>query len=498
MAGTLGASMFDCYNELLCLGSTVNNLSDAVPAFDKQCQAGHTGPVCALCEEGYMRQGGECAECPQFNAPNVIGVVALILAVAAAIGLLYRKRKSRWVQPEVLKITITFFEIISVMNETFGDVGWPAAYRNVTSFIRAAFANVAELTALACAVHVNRFVHLAIWTLGVLLALVVVYALFRRAARRAGGAVRARLRQTCIERCFYVLFFAYPLLSPVVISIFICRTVAGTSYLVADHDPLSHTDVEAGGGVEHVLDHFLRCGFSFVVFVLLRRRVAAVAFVAEPFKPTGISRYWEVVVFAKKLFLTSILFSLPRGTSTRTSLAVLVSMLSLVLVLWHRPYLEDAHNRLEAAAWGALAITYFIVLLLKVHPTSSQRRVYGVILILLLVLVVLTAVWASVSLRDVAKHVLRKHRADDVSTGIELRTNSQRAILMWWITRRTAALTKILGQMQRGRALKPFSGTGSTTPAQTWSSPTARRAPHIPKWWRTRRTAVLEIRSIQQ
>ena len=84
--GTLDGTLFNCYDEVLCLGSTGNNLSDAAPAFDKQCLAGHTGPVCALCEDGYMRQGGACAECPPFNAPNVIGVVALVFAVAAALA----------------------------------------------------------------------------------------------------------------------------------------------------------------------------------------------------------------------------------------------------------------------------------------------------------------------------------------------------------------------------------------------------------------------------
>ena len=51
----------------------------------------------------------------------------------------------------------------------------------------------------------------------------------------------------------------------------------------------------------------------------------------------------------------------------------------------------------------------------------TQRRTFGVILILLLVLVVLTAVWAFVSLRDVATQALLKQRVDQASAEIELR-----------------------------------------------------------------------------
>ena len=50
----------------------------------------------------------------------------------------------------------------------------------------------------------------------------------------------AAARQACVERLFYVAFFAYPLVSPVVTSIFQCRDIAGVRYLEADFTQYKH------------------------------------------------------------------------------------------------------------------------------------------------------------------------------------------------------------------------------------------------------------------
>ena len=94
------------------------------------------------------------------------GLMLVLLAMIAFAALLYHKRKSPWRSSStvVVKILLTFFEMISVLNETFM-IRWPYSYRVVVSHVRAALAGIAELSALACGRAVNQLVHLLVWTL---------------------------------------------------------------------------------------------------------------------------------------------------------------------------------------------------------------------------------------------------------------------------------------------------------------------------------------------
>eukprot|EP00937_MAST-01D_sp_MAST-1D-sp2_P005419 g5419.t1 len=415
--GTLAGALYECFNEA-CRGSGAEANEGAgegededagggeaptverkMPAFDEQCEEGYTGPVCALCEPGYTRQGGECTYCPGFDAQNVAGVVIVVLAVIALAVLFYRHRRAAWMQPTVLSITLTFFEMISILDETF-NVKWPAGYSSLTSHIRAAFASFVELSALSCAAHIDRFAHLAIWTLGMLAVLALVYAHYRYAATAAprGDApvsTSDEPRQKWIRHSFYVLFYCYPLVSPVVISIFICRTIDDTPYLVADYtlhcegkEWALATVWAALWTVSYVV------GFPLLMWRALHQRWGVVQFVAADFKHTGVARYWPIIDFAKKLFLSSLVLFFPEGTSTRISLAVLVAATVLAMLLWYRPFHHSIHNRLDFAASSALVLTYFTGLMLQVHPALSQEHAFSAILVVLVVGVAIAALVA--------------------------------------------------------------------------------------------------------
>eukprot|EP00937_MAST-01D_sp_MAST-1D-sp2_P004612 g4612.t1 len=444
-----GTELYECFSDA-CIGSGQDEDEDSdegesgaddasleargelrsYPAFDSQCEEGYTGPVCALCTANYSKHGNECVACPPLNASNVAGTIALVFAVLALLLLLYRKRHdARWQRPVVLKITLTFLEMISLMNETFS-TRWPDEFRSLASTLRGAFASVEHLSAQACASHMHRFAALAVWTMGVLAVLAAIYGRHRWRAAQSGGdaAARSASWKSCIYRIFWVLFFAYPLLSPIVISIFICRTIAGTPYLVADYtvtcDTSTWTLAALWAGLWTV---FFVVGFPLALLVALRRRDGRVPdFVSAVYRDEGIARYWEVVDFGKKLFLSTVLLAVPEGTATRLSLAVLASGILLVATVWHKPYHEHAHNRLELAAMSALSLAYFIGLMIKVHPGQSQRRAFGVILVLLVVGVAFAAVAAAIGTRRIRRHAFRKRSAPEPFAAlgdIELQTD---------------------------------------------------------------------------
>ena len=84
---------FQCFVQNACLGS--NSSDTGAPNFDSQCAAGHTGPVCALCMNGWAMHGRHCARCTSAPAATLAATASLISLGAVAVTLLafrFRKR----------------------------------------------------------------------------------------------------------------------------------------------------------------------------------------------------------------------------------------------------------------------------------------------------------------------------------------------------------------------------------------------------------------------
>ena len=120
-------------------------------------------------------------------------------------------------------------------------------------------------------------------------------------------------------------------------------------------------------------------GYPLALWRALHKRWRAVAFVADDYKRKGVGRYWPVIDFAKKLFLSSLVLFFPEGTSTRISMAVLVAGIVLVALVWYKPFHHSIHNKLDFAASSALVLTYFTGLMLQVHPALSQQNAFAAI-----------------------------------------------------------------------------------------------------------------------
>jgi hypothetical protein len=463
--------LYACYQEGACIGSEEQeecngaNGENCLPPLRKQCKCDeknvnipdavkvcYTGPVCALCESGtsddgapwrYTRQGGECRRCAgSGERADVTGIVLLVLFVFFLVVNLYRKRRATWLVP-IVKIVLTFVEMISLLEESFA-VPWPKNYRSLMSSVRVALASLAELSALACAVHVDRYVQLLIWTFGMLVVWALIWARYRWLAKRGDGAAR----QEALKRLFYVSFFCYPLVAPIVTSIFQCRDVAwcdrgekscdpsahNVSFLKADYTlrcddsypegapwPPPWAAMAAWSGLWTV---FFIVGFPALTAVTLRRRYPSAAFLTEHYHDHGPRRYWEVVDMLKKVLLTSFLLVFDEGTRARIAMAVLIAGVFLLLHVRYQPYHSVLHNRLETVALAALTLTYFIGLLIKAESTelSTIEGAFDVILIALVASVVLaTVLLVYIALKaghETLEHV--KHDHNDGEHTIEM------------------------------------------------------------------------------
>jgi predicted outer membrane repeat protein len=292
--------LYVCYQEHVCIGSekqeeehcTGAGGKSCLPDFDKQCKPGYEGPVCAMCADGFTRQGAGCEECAGFNGENVAGVVLLVLGTLALALFLYHKQRAEWCQPALLKILLTFIEMLSLLEETFA-VAWPTFFSSVTGVVRAALGSVAQLSALSCAVHVNRYVQLMIWTLVMLSAALAIVGRYRWIVHHSAKRADSAARQQCVKRIFYLGFFCYPLVSPIITSIFQCREVAGVSYLEADYTLHCYEDwwplVVAWSGLWSLL---FVAGFPALAAVALHGRWPSAEFIAEHYHNHGVRRYF--------------------------------------------------------------------------------------------------------------------------------------------------------------------------------------------------------------
>ena len=219
----------------------------------------------------------------------------------------------------------------------------------------------------------------------------------------------------CYIALFYLAFVCYRLASPVIFSIFLCRTVDDVSYLVADFtltcDDASWRLAVAWSALwtaGYVL------GFPALMLVALRRRWAEVDFVAKHYvddegEQRGWSKCWEVVILAMPLCLTCLINVFPKGTRERIAIAVLLSGGFLLLHVRYQPFRHSAHNHLETVAYSALTLTYFIGLLMQSDAApQSQYHAFDAILLLLTAVVVLSAVAVAVIGARAGYHVLRE------------------------------------------------------------------------------------------
>ena len=110
-----------------CVGGTVLNSTDSM------CRTGHTGPMCAVCVEGYAKTGeGLCAECPPERADLNIAVTALapIGLIAVVVVMIATANADPHASVDgnqfsgIMKITSSMLQVYTVCAGF--DVKWPS------------------------------------------------------------------------------------------------------------------------------------------------------------------------------------------------------------------------------------------------------------------------------------------------------------------------------------------------------------------------------------
>jgi hypothetical protein len=197
---------------------------------------------------------------------------------------------------------------------------------------------------------------------------------------------------------FYILYVAYPFACPKIASIFICRDVAGTSYLEADYTIHCGTGEWYGYSVyAGILMAIYVVGFPLAALLFVKFKGGSTehrerySFFFADFKVEGISRFWEVIELVRKLVLSTFLSFFRKHSVLQIATALLIMTFAICAQAAFSPFKARLNNRLQLFALGVLWMTYYSGILLKVRSVSAGNGL-GVLLTIMMSSVVVATV----------------------------------------------------------------------------------------------------------
>ena len=110
---------------------------------DHQCKDGYRGPLCMLCDDGYVLIGTNCEVCEE--DPDFIGACIFLLSSALLLFgvsfVVLARTKSHLEEHDsdteerdhfrdILKILISYMQITSVMTLTYSSITWPKSFKS--------------------------------------------------------------------------------------------------------------------------------------------------------------------------------------------------------------------------------------------------------------------------------------------------------------------------------------------------------------------------------
>jgi len=355
--------------------------------FNSTCNGNRMGALCAVCLPGFQSNNGidACEPCPTANNAWFQAVLFTLLIVAAVVVMYWfvlradrdlmaeaeardneyhiwedgkvpaarRGRKSNFMFK--FKIIIGFLQI--AFNLSFvADIPWPRMYLDFINSFQWINVDFVPWRAVGCVQPMDFYIKLVVVTLTpltifillVFAYLVPVQIYLRRDYSDAQLRRRAfaRLSTKFWKLILFTLFLMYPTISRKVLAFFVCRTINGDPYLVADFSLFCYTERWYGYlplSIVMILVYPLGIPVGFW-FVLRHHRkqleepdvLAKVGFLYAAYAP---SVWWfEMADMINKLAMTSLILFLPQ--SSRMPVGMVWTICYMMLVLLMQPYLR--------------------------------------------------------------------------------------------------------------------------------------------------------------
>eukprot|EP00935_MAST-01C_sp_MAST-1C-sp1_P001276 g1276.t1 len=417
------------------------------------CKEGYGGPLCAVCDDHYMRQVKKCVECGK----PLWGYLMLFIAGVALVGVfvwrmlvryaLFLKHMTCFAH---FKIFVSFVTVMSTVSTQFGVV-WPSSFARALDGLSVLSFDFGVMAALLCIADLNFYHSLLCSTLA-LFAVVAGILLFTRLRIAFGQCQPPNGWKQGLFAAVYVLLFAYPVVSVKVVRAFACHDVdflatgasltsdaaTNTSSVVPDAATMTRSYLRADYSLECYTSEWNAMAFYagawILVYVILFplyvtrdlllqwrlhspaqqpewlemlfRRVISkhqlgakptLGFLADDYKPDQPMALWEALEMARKLLLSVIGAFWSTQSTMCVATALLISLCFQLLQSHYSPFKAHTLNTLQQLSLTVLSLTYFIGLLLKTQSVDADdEENVGTLLVLLLAAVFTASVTALV------------------------------------------------------------------------------------------------------
>ena len=337
--------------------------------------------TCGKCAGDAAFINNTCVGCPPFEVTLAISAASLVLVLLILVYLIRSARSGAKVQAQVLKVTVNYLQILSLIatfkSQTSGlfasAVGGAAASANVS----------ADFFTLVCLTHhtyFETFLFYAALPIVAFLLIRVYYAckVLARVSVPAGlrflvlpwaSSTSQPVRVAnglAVQATTVVMFLIYPSVARVTLSMFHCRDfgVGFKPRLVADLDVVCYEG-------KHLAYAFvaLACVVVYVValpvvtFFLFRRELSTRGFPAflssHMFLVSGYNPpawAWELVILVRKTVVVCVVVFV-ESSDLQVTLGGMVAGLSLFLHASFQPFTTRLLNRLETTGLVALILT---------------------------------------------------------------------------------------------------------------------------------------------
>ena len=341
------------------------------------CLPGRSGPLCAICGEGYYLDGTVCSVCPE-SSVNWPLLVLMAMGLVGVCGFMVSRATTLWkrnmadpdtnVMP-VIKVAVNYLQISGFMADF--EVPWPAYISNMWSASNSVSTVPLSASFITCTIRWSFYDQF--WMLAAAPLVTALLLLAIPAARRlATGRADLLEYRAAVLATWYLV---YPAVTRQVVKVFECSSsIAGVKYLVADYTQecgsIRHL-VHVVAGVCVVIGFCV--GYPLAVAWMLRARRNAgrlhkkstqrqFLFLYQGYRAE--TCWWESVVIARKLGLAVAGSMLGESANGHQAyVALLVVFVSLGAHLVFNPYDSASQGRLETVSLTASGLALYLGLL---------------------------------------------------------------------------------------------------------------------------------------
>lgn len=386
------------------------------------CNNGYMGPLCAVCTSGYYKLISKCIKCPHFGWLACQLVLTSVVAISLAVVIVrdsQKKSNQRTVTDILLariKIIITFYQITSIIIESFSYVRWPTAmakFQHYMKFIQLNLLQVAPLHCFRQSLKMNSYSRVVFYicsNVTVVLVFSSYYHLKKRYIKVTFShkvptqqqQFLSKLKEHCWRSSCFILFITYPSTCLEILQILplnchrICSYKGDTvcrEFLRSDYS------VSCSSGFYKSVVPFLWLSamyvplFPTVLLMLLLRYVRnnkelnqkttpqaseiknGLRFLYENYSPK--CWFWELIELGRKVVFSLAIVLAEAESRSYLTFLVVMSGLYAVLVAYHKPISDAFEYWLQLVSLLASLTNLIVGMLLKIpveEDKSSRTR----------------------------------------------------------------------------------------------------------------------------